>query len=169
MAGRKTGAAALRGSKRARQIAVAVLETLSGELGTTEAAAQLGVSLSRYYQLEAKALGGLLQAVEPRSKGPHKTPEREIRALVAEKKLLERELRRHQALLRAAHRSVGLPGTGAKTASSKKRVRARRGSRGQTVLQTLRKAPDGTEGGADGAEKQPTDAGGHDRGEPAGA
>ena len=169
MARTKTGAATLRGSKRAKQIAVAMLEALSGELGTTEAAAKLGVSLSRYYQLETKALQGLLEAVEPKSKGPQKTPEREICALRSDKKLLEKDLRRHQALLRAAHRSVGLPAGGSQKASSKKRVRTKRGSRGQTVLKTLRRDADATEGGADGTEKRHAQIGGHDRGQPAGA
>jgi hypothetical protein len=168
MAARKTGAASLRGSKRAKQIAVAVLETLAGELGTTEAAAKLGISLSRYYQLEARALAGLLEAVEPRSKGPQKTPEREIQALQAEKKVLEKELRRHQALLRAAHRSVGLP-PAPQSASSKQRPRKKRGSRGQTVLQTLRRDTEGAEGGSDGTEKRHAYPGGHGAGEPAGA
>jgi len=169
MARKKTGPSTLGGSKRAKQIAVAVLETLSGELGTTEAAAKLGVSLSRYYQIETRALQGMLEAVEPRTKGPRKTPEREIKALQAEKKLLLKELRRHQALLRAAHRSVGLPGGGPKKASSNKRVRAKRGSRGQTVLQTLRRDTDVKEGGADGTENGHAQAGGSDRGQPAGA
>ncbi|MHC4669904.1 MAG: hypothetical protein ACYTFD_16055 [Planctomycetota bacterium] len=165
MAGKKTGPSTLRGSKRARQITVAVLETLSGELSTTEAAAKLGVSLSRYYQLEARALTGILQAVEPRTKGPQKTPEREIQALQAEKKHLERELRRHQALLRAAHRSVGLAQGGSKPTSSKGRARKKRGSRGRTVLETLRRAPDADPGGVDGTTKRDGDAGGQDSGQ----
>jgi hypothetical protein len=147
MARKKTGPSTLSGSKRARQITVAVLEVLSGEVGTSTAAEKLGVSLSRYYQLEARALAGMLQAVEPRTKGPQKTPEHEIRALQADKKLLEKELRRHQALLRAAHRSVGLVQGGGKPTSSKGRARAKRGSRGRTVLETLRRAPDADPGG----------------------
>jgi hypothetical protein len=169
MPARKTGATTPRGSKRARQITVAVLEALSGELGTTEAAARLGVSLSRYYQLEARALAGMLEAVEPRAKGPQKTPERELKALRAEKKLLEKELRRHQALLRAAHRSVGLPSGGPKKASSKGRSRAKRGSRGRTVLQTLRADTDAPEGEADGTTQQHESTGGPDRGQQRGA
>jgi hypothetical protein len=165
MAGRKTGPTTLRGSKRARQITVAVLEVLSGEVGTSEAAAKLGVSLSRYYQLEARALKGMLQAVEPRTKGPQKTPAREIQALQAEKKLLEKELRRHQALLRAAHRSVGLAKGGSKPTSSKGRARTKRGARGRTVLETLRRAPDACPGGADGTTKRDGDAGGRDPGQ----
>jgi hypothetical protein len=78
MGRKKTGPTTLGGSKRARQITVAVLEALSGEVGTTEAAEKLGVSLSRYYQLEARALAGMLEALEPKTKGPQKTPEREI-------------------------------------------------------------------------------------------
>ena len=169
MARKKTGPTTLRGSKRARQIIVAVLETLAGELGTTDAAEKLGVSLSRYYQLEARALAGMLAAVEPRAKGPQKTPEREIQALRAEKQALAKELRRHQALLRAAHRSVGLPLGGPKAASSKGRVRAKRGSRGKTVLQTLRCDLDVAEKGADGTTKQHESPGGHDSGQPASA
>ena len=168
MAAKKTGASTLQGSKRARQITVAVLETLAGELGTTEAAQKLGISLSRYYQLETRALAGLLAAVEPRSKGPQKTPEREIQALEAQNRQLQKELRRHQALLRAAHRSVGLPSRGTTGRTKNKRVRARRGSRGETVLQTLRREPEAKEVG-DGTQERDASTGGHGRGEPAGA
>lgn len=149
MPDRKTGPTTLRGSKRARQITVALLETLSGELGPSEAAEKLQISLSRYYQLETRALLGMLTAVEPRSRGPQKTPQREIEVLRAENTEMKRELRRHQALLRAAQRSVGLKKAKPTAESSKKRVRKRRGSRGQTVLQTLRGDPDAQEGGAD--------------------
>ncbi len=146
MAKQKTGVTTLRGSKRARQITVVVLETLSGELGTSEAADRLGVSLSRYYQLETRALKGLLEAVEPRAKGPQKTPEKEIQALLAENAQLQKELRRHQALLRAAQRSVGLVSPRSKKASSQKSgARKKRGSRGQTVRQTLLKDADAKE------------------------
>jgi len=167
MVRKKTGPTTLCGSKRAKQIAVAVLETLSGELGTSDAAQDLGISLSRYYQLETRALAGLLKAVEPRAKGPQKTPESELKALREENKRLERELRRHQALLRAAHRSVGLPSGRSAKASLKKRKPARRGSRGKTVLQTLR--GDAAKEGADGTTKRDEPSGGHDAGQRAGA
>jgi len=164
MARKKTGPSTLNGSKRARQIAVVVLEALSGEAGTSEAADKLGVSLSRYYQLEARGLAGLLKALEPRGKGPRNTPERTIKALQADNKQLEKELRRHRALLRAAQRSVGL--TGKKTASCKAGVRAKRGSRGKTVLETLRRNAGETEEGADGTEKRDAGAGGQRAGQP---
>ncbi len=169
MAAKKTGPSTLRGSARARAVTVVVLEALSGEVGTTEAAERLGVSLSRYYQLEAKALGGMLKALEPRTKGPQMTPQRQIQALQAEKHALEKDLRRHQTLLRAAHRSVGLPASKRKASSSKGRGRAKRGSRGKTVLETLRKVPDADAGGSDGKAKRDGNVGGEDRGEPGGA
>jgi len=167
MAAKKTGVSTLKGSKRARQIAVAVLEALSGELGTTEAATQLGVSLSRYYQLETRALAGLLEAVEPRARGPQKTPEREVQTLLAENRQLQKELRRHQALLRAAHRSVGLPGN--KEGAKHKRVRGKRGSRGKAVRQTLRRNPDTEEEKGNGTEERNAVADRSDRSEPAGS
>ena len=111
----------------------------------------------------------MLKALEPRTKGPQMTPEREIKALEAEKRALEKELRRHQTLLRAAHRSVGLPARKKKVGSSKGRVRAKRGSRGKTVLETLRKVPDADGGVTDGKAKRDGDAGGEDRGESGGA
>jgi len=161
--------ASIKGSKRARQITAAVIEALSGEVGTTEAAERLGISHSRYYQLEAKAIQGMLEAVEPRAKGPQMTPEREIRVLKAEKKTLEKELRRHQSLLRAAYRTVGLPARPAKKSSSKKGAKAARSCRGRTVLQTLRPKTLAPEGGEDGRAKRfgNTDPG--KRGQPQGA
>lgn len=169
MAARKRETSAPGGSKRARQITAVVIEAFSGELGTTEAAERLGVSLSRYYQLEARALEGMMAALEPRPRGKAKTPAREIATLKAEKKALEKELRRQQALLRAAHRAVGLPSRGPKGASSKGRGRRQRGSRGQTVLQTLRREPDASEGGGDGTAQQHGESGVGDAGESAGA
>jgi len=164
MARRKTGPSTLKGSRRARQVAVAVLGALSGETGVTEAAELIGVSLSRYYQLETRALEGLLQAVEPRGKGPQMTPEREIKALEAEKKALEKELRRHQTLLRAAHRTVGLGGRRKGGGSSTKRGRTKRGCRGKTVRRTLQKtAPEET---CDGTTKRDGDVGGQDGRQP---
>jgi hypothetical protein len=162
---KKTGPSTLRGSPAARRVVAAVLEALSGEVGTTEAAERLGVSLSRYYQLEARALQGMLQAVEPRPRGPQKTPAKEIQALRAEKKALERELRRQQTLLRAAQRSVGLPARKTKSASSGSRGRAKRGSRGKTVLRTLRDTGVVETGATHGKAKRDGDPGGADRGE----
>ena len=162
--GKKTGVTTLTGSKPARQAVAAILEALSGEIGTSEAAELLGVSLSRYYQLEGRALGGMLAALEPKKRGYQKTPEREISALGAEKKQLEKELRRHQSLLRAANRSLGLARKGRKKASLHGGKRKHR-ARGKTVLKTLRREDGEAKGVDDGTAVRDDGASSKDAGE----
>lgn len=161
---KKTGPSTLKGSKHSRKAVAAILEALSGDIGTSEASELLGVSLSRYYQLEAKALQGMLAALEPKKRGIQKTPEREILGLKAEKRLLEKELRRQQSLLRAANRSLGLARGGRKKASSKAQG-GKRGVRGKTVLQTLRRDVDEVEGAEDGKAQRDGEPGTGNRGQ----
>jgi len=165
---KKTGVTTLKSSKAARKQVAIILEALSGEIGTTEASEQMGVSLSRYYQLEGRALQGMLAAMEPKKRGIQMTPARQILALEAEKKLLEKDLRRHQSLLRAANRSLGLARGGRKKASSKGRG-AKRGDRGKAVLKTLRRGLDEAKGEADGTSKRDAGAGGASHGKQDGA
>jgi hypothetical protein len=167
-ASKKSGPETLKAGSHARKAVAAILEALSGESSTSEAAALLGISLSRYYQLETRALQGMLTAMEPRKRGKQKTPDGEIRALKAQKREVERELRRHQSLLRAANRSLGLAAKGRKKASSKGRAK-KRGVRGKTVLQTLREAVSDAKGEGDGKTQRDGTAGGGDRGERGGA
>ena len=134
-----TGPSTLKGSKGAKASLVVILETLSGTCTTGEAAERMQISLSRYYQLETRALQGMLSALEPRPRGPRRTKDAEIKALKAEKREVERELRRAMSLLRAASRSVGVK---AKKKGAKKK-RARRRARGATVLATIREEADG--------------------------
>lgn len=131
----QTGPSTLQGSRGAKASLLVILETLSGACTTGEAAERLQVSLSRYYQLETRALQGMLQALEPRPRGPRKTKDGEIRALKARTKEVERELRRATSLLRAATRSVGVK---AQRKGAAKKKRARRRARGATVLATIR-------------------------------
>ena len=143
---KRTGPSALRGSKAAKQALVAILETLTGTCSTTEAAERLGISHSRYYQLEMRALQGMLTALEPRPRGPQQTPSKVIRTLRSEKQALERDLRRAQGLLRAAARSVGLPASA--TRKKKHAKRRRKKARGKTVMEALggkEEARDGTD------------------------
>lgn len=102
-------------SPEARKLAAAILEVLGGVRTTTDAAAALGCSLPRYYQLEARALEGLLGACEPVRRGPGLSPTREAEALRKKCARLEREVGRQQALVRAAHRAVGLAAVPAPT------------------------------------------------------
>jgi hypothetical protein len=78
------------GSDGARRLCALVLEVLAGVRTPTDAAGVLGVSLARYYALEAQALLGLER-------------------LGRELERLHREAARQQALLRAQGRAVGIP------------------------------------------------------------
>lgn len=164
MAGKpKTGPSALVGSQGAKLKVAVVLEALAGIVSTTEAAERMGVSLARYYQLELRALQGMMTALEPRERGPGKSPEKALAALSAEKKQVERELRRYQALLRAATRSVGLKSL-PKRKGAKQKVRRKRGaSRGKRVLATLRRETSAAERGKEGADESAQSTGAADR------
>ena len=95
-------------SREARRQAAAILEVLSGARTPAEAAAVLGVSVPRYYQIESRALRGLLAACGTKPKGRQRTPESELTALRQQHVRLERELARQQALARMAQRTIGL-------------------------------------------------------------
>jgi hypothetical protein len=94
-------------SPQARRQAVAILEVLAGVRRPSEAAQVLETSLPRYYQLERRALTGLLTACEPARKGQRPDPSRRIVVLEREIHRLKRECDRQQALVRAAERSLG--------------------------------------------------------------
>ena len=97
------------GGREARQLGALVLEVLAGELRPGEAATALGIGLPRYYQMEKRALEGLLQACEPREKGRKpKSAQKQLAEMEREKRRLERELNRAQSLLRASQKAQGL-------------------------------------------------------------
>jgi hypothetical protein len=96
-------------SRDAKRLAAALLEVLAGARTTAQAATALGVSLPRYYQLEARALRGLLEACETRPKGRQPSAEREVAVLRKDNQRLQREVSRQQTLVRLSQRCVGLP------------------------------------------------------------
>lgn len=112
-------------SVTARKQAAAILEVLAGARTTGQAAEALGVSLPRYYQLEQRALEGLLSACEPRPRGRLRSEASVSAKLRKENERLQRELGRQQALVRLAQRSVGLPAPvpAARMAGKKRRRR----------------------------------------------
>jgi hypothetical protein len=122
--GMHLGAAAGREAKR---LAAAILEVLAGTRTPGDAATALGVSLPRYYQVESRALAGLLAACEPRPKGRVRSSQHEIEALRRQQERLQRELSRQQALVRATQRTVGLaspaPAATGKSNANKRRRR----------------------------------------------
>jgi hypothetical protein len=94
--------------KMAQQRCLMVLSVLSGETPVTDAIAQAGISRWRYYQLETRALSGMLRALGPLSgeEGTESSPVRQIAALEAKVRELERSRRRTQRLLLMTRRVV---------------------------------------------------------------
>jgi len=126
------------GSRDARQTAAVVLETLAGAQSPVESAGVLGVSAARYYMIELRALRGLVEACEPRPRGPRVNPALEAERLQKDVARLEKDLRRQQALTRATQRAVGLVGLTAK--AEKVPGRGKSGRRRKPTVRGLRAA-----------------------------
>jgi hypothetical protein len=127
-------------SAEARRMAAAILEVLAGARTPTEAAQALAVSVPRYYQIEARALAALLTACEARPRGRQADPANEAASLRRENQRLQRDISRHQALARAAQRTIGLtPPTPPppRTAKTGKRRRRRPVARALAVARRL--------------------------------
>ena len=139
---KRESATLLTGSRKAKQVAAVILEVFAGIRGAQEAGEALGLSANRYYQLEARALQAMIDALEPRARGRQRRPEDELAKLQVEKERLEREVGRLTSLVRASRRSLGISGP---TKSKKTGKPSRkRGHRGRKVIAMLaRPAEDG--------------------------
>jgi len=102
------GARAVRGSDAARRCAALLLEAWSGVRTTQAASEAMGVAVTRFYQLEARALQMIVAAMEPRPKGRQRTAESEVGRLKVEKQRLSRDVERYQSLYRTAQRALGV-------------------------------------------------------------
>lgn len=137
------GAKAVRGSEAARRLAALLLEAWSGVRTTQSASDAMGVALTRFYQLEARALQVLVSAMEPRPRGRQRTAEGEIAKLKAEIQRLRRDVERFQSLYRTAQRALGIAMAppapkGDTVAMGGKRKRGpRKRARGQAVAAEL--------------------------------
>jgi hypothetical protein len=127
-AARQRGPAPPGGTSPARRRAAAILEVLAGVRRPSDAAQALGTSLPRYYQLERRALGGLLSACEPAPRGPRVDLARQLAALARENRRLQRECDRQQALVRMAERSLGLTAPSAVKPATKGKQDLKNGS-----------------------------------------
>jgi hypothetical protein len=107
-----------------RQAAV-ILEVLAGARTPTQAAAALNVSVPRYYQMETRALRGLVEACEAKPRGRAPSADKELASLRREQERLQHELTRQQSLVRVTQRHIGLAPAAppAKPAPGKKRRR----------------------------------------------
>ncbi len=92
----------------AQRLAAAILEVLAGLRSPPAAATLLNISLPRYYQLEERALEGLVLALGPRSKGKQPSLELRIKHLEKELEIAQRACARQEALVRVTQRSLGL-------------------------------------------------------------
>jgi hypothetical protein len=102
--------------------AAAVLEVLGGLRTPREAAEMLGLSLPRYYHLEARSLDAMISACAVGR--PGRSPEGQtFHDLQREIERLRAELTRSQALLRAIQRAAGMP---AEESPTKEGVKKRR-------------------------------------------
>jgi hypothetical protein len=136
---RRAGAAPP-GSKEALRTSAAVLEVLAGLRGVADAAAALGCSVPRYYQLEQQALRALVAGCEPRPLGRQPSADAELVRLRKENARLAKECQRQQALVRLARQAAGLASPGPAPAKGGKRRRPRQASRGQQAARRLREA-----------------------------
>ena len=130
------GPRAVRGSDAARRLSALLLEAWCGVRTTQAASEAMGVAITRFYQLEARALQAVVQAMEPRPRGRQKTTASELAGLRRERQKLLREVERYQTLYRAAQRALGVaesrPRPG-KDAAGKRRRRPRQRSRAEVV------------------------------------
>ena len=117
--------------------AAAILEVLAGARTPTEAATALAVSLPRYYQLESRALAGLVAACVPKPKGRVKSPVSEVAGLQQQNERLQQEVTRQRTLVRAAQRTVGLPPPAPLPAKSAGKKRRRATARALGVARRL--------------------------------
>lgn len=96
------------GGREAKRLAAVILEVLAGARTPRQAAQAVSVSLPRYYQLETRAMTGLVAACEPRQKGRQRGPRNLVASLQKENDRLRQDLTRQQTLVRLAQRTVGL-------------------------------------------------------------
>jgi hypothetical protein len=104
---------------QAKRAAAVILEVLAGVRTPVNAASVLGIRVPRYYQLEERAIQGLIAACEPRPRGRTVSTDRRLAQLERELAVSQRELARHQALARTTQRALGLappPNSSATTA-----------------------------------------------------
>ena len=150
----------------AQRLAATILEVLAGMRSPPEASQALAISLPRYYQLEARALAGLVAALAPRAMG--KQPSLENRVTLLEKQLAaaHRQCARQEALVRVTQRTLGLAiGAPAKSPAPqrdplgrKKRRPVVRALKASRALQAQAEAHDAaaSAGQVDPASLQPT-------------
>jgi hypothetical protein len=96
------------GDTQAHRVAIVVLEVLAGGCTPAEAAQRLHVSLPRYYQLETRAVEGLVRGCQPLPMGKQPALATQLAALEKQVQRLQQECARQQALVRTTQRSLAV-------------------------------------------------------------
>jgi hypothetical protein len=130
------------GSKEALRTGAAVLEVLAGLRSVADAAAALGCSVPRYYQVEQQALRALVAGCEPRPLGRQPSADAELVRLRKENARLAKECQRQQALVRLARQAAGLAAPAPPSKPEGKKRRPRKAARGQQAARRRRAAAD---------------------------
>jgi hypothetical protein len=91
-----------------RKHAGCVLEVLAGLRSPEQAAEALSMSLPTYYNLETRALRGLIHGCTPTPPGRTLMLLKQVRSFELQCATLQKQVGRYQALLRNAQRSAGL-------------------------------------------------------------
>ena len=98
-----------------------IIKVLAGLLTVSEAAKKLGISRKTYYELEPKALAGMMKAIDPRKAGrPKKTIDAEQKRMKKEIKTLKQQATLNQMKLRVRDLFKGLNVPGSKPITLKK-------------------------------------------------
>lgn len=92
----------------AQRLAATILEVLAGMRSPPNASQALSISLPRYYQLEARALEGLVAALAPRPLGKQPSLENRVKLLEKQLAAAHRQCARQEALVRVTQRTLGL-------------------------------------------------------------
>ncbi len=110
---------------QAQRFAATILEVLGGLRSPPEAAEVLAISLPRYYQLEARALEGLVTALAPRPQGKQPSLDLRVKSLEKQLEAARRQCSRQEALVRVTQRALGLA-TAAKPSEPPRDARGRK-------------------------------------------
>jgi hypothetical protein len=130
----------------ARKQAACVLEVLAGVRTPDQAAQSLSISLPTYYNLEMRALRGLIFSCTPQPPGRSLSLARKLRQAELKASAAEKQLQRYQALLRNVQRNAGLlaPPPPPKDLPRGKRRPRKPAVRAMRVIEALQPSHDGS-------------------------
>jgi hypothetical protein len=126
----------------ARRHAACVLEVLAGLRTPEQAAEALGLSLPTYYNLESRAMRGLIHGCTPTPPGRTMVLLKQVRGLEQKCAALEKQLGRYQALLRNAQRGLLPPPADTKPKPGGRRRKRRPVVRALRTIEVLRRDKD---------------------------